>query len=102
MFGATLLKGYKLYKELGMGVFEENWQTLLIGNVVAFLVALLAIKFFISFVTKYGFRAFRLLPHHPLGRYSYRTAPRGQHLPRIVDGEAGPHRGGQRLPSTSL
>ena len=41
-----------------MGVFEENWQTLLIGNVVAFLVALLAIKFFISFVTKYGFRAF--------------------------------------------
>lgn len=58
MFGATLLKGYKLYKELGMGVFEENWQTLLIGNVVAFLVALLAIKFFISFVTKYGFRAF--------------------------------------------
>ena len=58
MFGATLLKGYKLYKELGMGVFEENWQTLLIGNVVAFIVALLAIKFFISFVTKYGFRAF--------------------------------------------
>ena len=58
MFGATLLKGYKLYKELGMGVFKENWQTLLIGNVVAFLVALLAIKFFISFVTKYGFRAF--------------------------------------------
>ena len=58
MFGATLLKGYKLYKELGMDVFEENWQTLLIGNVVAFLVALLAIKFFISFVTKYGFRAF--------------------------------------------
>ena len=58
MAGATLLKGYKLYKELGMGAFEENWQTLLIGNVVAFLVALLAIKFFISFVTKYGFRAF--------------------------------------------
>ena len=58
MAGATLLKGYKLYKELGMGVFKENWQTLLIGNVVAFLVALLAIKFFISFVTKYGFRAF--------------------------------------------
>ena len=58
MFGATLLKGYKLYKELGMQVFQENWQTLLIGNVVAFLVALLAIKFFIDFVTRYGFRAF--------------------------------------------
>ena len=58
MFGATLLKGYKLYKELGVAVFQENWQTLLIGNVVAFLVALLAIKFFIEFVTKYGFRVF--------------------------------------------
>ena len=41
-----------------MQVFQENWQTLLIGNVVAFLVALLAIKFFIDFVTRYGFRAF--------------------------------------------
>ena len=58
MFGATLLKGYKLYKELGVEVFQENWQTLLIGNVVAFLVALLAIKFFIEFVTKHGFRVF--------------------------------------------
>lgn len=58
MFGATLLKGYKLYKELGVEVFQENWQTLLIGNAVAFVVALLAIKFFIEFVTKYGFRVF--------------------------------------------
>jgi undecaprenyl-diphosphatase uppP len=58
MFGATLLKGYKLYKELGVEVFQENWQTLLIGNVVAFVVALLALKFFIEFVTKYGFRVF--------------------------------------------
>jgi undecaprenyl-diphosphatase len=31
---------------------------LIIGNIVAFVVALLAIKFFISFVTKYGFKAF--------------------------------------------
>lgn len=58
MFGATLLKGYKLYKELGVAVFQENWQTLLVGNLVAFVVALLAIKFFIEFVTKYGFRVF--------------------------------------------
>ena len=59
MFGATLLKAYKLYKAPAMsGVFEANWHTLLIGNVVAFIVALLAIKFFIDFVTKYGFRAF--------------------------------------------
>ena len=36
----------------------NNLDTLLIGNVVAFIVALLAIKFFISFVQKYGFQAF--------------------------------------------
>ena len=59
MFGATLLKAYKLYKDPAMSrVFEANWHTLLIGNVVAFVVALAAIKFFIDFVTKYGFRAF--------------------------------------------
>ena len=58
MFGATLLKGYKLYKELGVEIFRDNWQTLLVGNVVAFVVALLAIKFFIDFVAKYGFRHF--------------------------------------------
>ena len=57
-FGATLLKGYKLYKELGLSIFQENWQTLFIGNVVAFFVALLAIRYFIDFVNKYGFRAF--------------------------------------------
>lgn len=58
MFGATLLKAYKLYKTSGVEIFTDNWRTLLIGNVVAFLVALAAIKFFIGFVTKYGFRGF--------------------------------------------
>lgn len=33
-------------------------QTLLLGNLVAFIVAMLAIKFFINFLTKYGFRVF--------------------------------------------
>lgn len=58
MFGATLLKGYKLYKEGGIEIFVNNWETLLIGNVVGFVVALMAIKYFISFVTRYGFKAF--------------------------------------------
>lgn len=58
MFGATLLKAYKLYKTSGVEIFTDNWQTLLIGNVVAFVVALAAIKLFIGFVTKYGFRVF--------------------------------------------
>ena len=36
----------------------NNMTTLVVGNIVAFVVALLAIKFFISFVQKYGFKAF--------------------------------------------
>ena len=58
MFGATLLKAYKLYKGFGSAIFAENWQTLLIGNVVAFLLALVAIRFFINFLTRYGFKVF--------------------------------------------
>lgn len=42
----------------GMAILNENAGILVIGNVVAFVVALLAIKFFIGFVTKYGFKAF--------------------------------------------
>ena len=58
MFGATVYKMYKLLKEGGTTLIMDNINTLIIGNVVAFIVALLAIKFFISFVTKYGFKAF--------------------------------------------
>lgn len=36
----------------------HDLQVLLVGNVVAFLVAMLAIKFFINFLTKYGFKLF--------------------------------------------
>ena len=36
----------------------NNLQTLLLGSFVAFVVAILAIKFFINYVTKYGFAAF--------------------------------------------
>ncbi|MBQ8269706.1 MAG: undecaprenyl-diphosphate phosphatase [Bacteroidaceae bacterium] len=59
MFAATLFKILKLFLEPdGMNILKENFSTLLIGNIVAFVVAMLAIKFFISFVTKYGFKAF--------------------------------------------
>ena len=57
MFGATLLKAYKLYKS-GLDLYLDNWQALLIGNVVAFIVALVVIKYFIAFVGKYGFKLF--------------------------------------------
>jgi undecaprenyl-diphosphatase len=36
----------------------ENIQAFVAGNVVAFVVAILAIKFFINFLKKYGFRVF--------------------------------------------
>lgn len=58
MFGATVYKLYKLFKEGGSELIMNNLNTLIIGNVVAFVVALLAIKFFISFVQRYGFKAF--------------------------------------------
>ena len=58
MLAATVYKLYDLVKEGGMEIITDNLTTLLIGNAVAFIVALLAIKFFINFVTKYGFKAF--------------------------------------------
>lgn len=54
--------GYKLLKlilsDTGFELLQENVGSLILGNVVAFIVALLAIKFFIGFVTKYGFKLF--------------------------------------------
>ncbi|MEO5642378.1 MAG: undecaprenyl-diphosphate phosphatase [Bacteroidia bacterium] len=55
MFAAT---GYKLYKFYDMhgGFTGEQIKMLGIGNLVAFLVAIFAIKGFIGIVKKYGFR----------------------------------------------
>lgn len=54
--------GYKLLKlfmdPAGKTLLSDNLLTLLIGNVVAFIVAMAAIKFFIGYLTKYGFNAF--------------------------------------------
>ena len=58
MFAATGYKVLKLFLDGGTEILMNNMPALIIGNVVAFIVALLAIKFFISFVTKYGFKAF--------------------------------------------
>lgn len=58
MLGATLLKAYKLYKDGGMEIFRNNATTLILGNVIAFLVAMAAIRFFINYLTKYGFKLF--------------------------------------------
>ncbi len=59
MFAATVYKLWGLFSgPNGVELLRENIEALVIGNVVAFVVALLAIKFFIGFVTKYGFKAF--------------------------------------------
>lgn len=55
MLAATCYKLFKHYKETG-GFTGEEVKLLALGNVVAFLVAMMAIKFFISFLKKYGFR----------------------------------------------
>ena len=58
MFAATVYKMYKLFSDGGTEIIMNNLTALVVGNVVAFVVAMLAIKFFISYVTKYGFKAF--------------------------------------------
>ena len=54
--------GYKLYQLLkdpiNATMLKDNILLLIIGNVVAFVVAILAIRFFIDFLTRYGFKAF--------------------------------------------
>jgi undecaprenyl-diphosphatase len=57
MFGATVYKVYSFYK--AGGEFGSSEITLLaVGNIVAFIVAIIAIKSFIAFLTKHGFRIF--------------------------------------------
>lgn len=60
MFAATVLDLFKLFKsgEAAAVVTSGNMLSLIVGCIVAFVVALLAIKGFIDYLTKYGFRAF--------------------------------------------
>lgn len=57
MFGATAKKCYDYYKD-GFILTNDQINLLIIGNVIAFIVALLAIKTFIGFLTKNGFKIF--------------------------------------------
>lgn len=54
--GYKLLKTYKEHPEILTN--QNNLMLLAVGNVVAFIVALLAIRFFISYLQKYGFKLF--------------------------------------------
>ncbi|MFN0032813.1 MAG: undecaprenyl-diphosphate phosphatase [Flavobacteriales bacterium] len=56
--GAGLYKSYKAYKEVPQLYESDGITMLLAGNLVAFIVAMLAIKFFITYLTKHGFKVF--------------------------------------------
>jgi undecaprenyl-diphosphatase len=57
MFAATVYKLYNYIKE-GNVFGTDELTALAVGNIVAFIVALIAIKGFIHYVTKYGFKLF--------------------------------------------
>jgi undecaprenyl-diphosphatase len=57
MLGATVKKCYDYYKD-GLVLSHEQINFLIIGNIVAFIVALLAIKTFIGFLSRRGFKLF--------------------------------------------
>lgn len=57
MFGATAKKLFDFYKD-GYQIDAEEVRLLIIGNVVAFIIAMLAIKYFITFLQTRGFRLF--------------------------------------------
>ncbi len=54
--GYKLMKTYKTNPAILQN--KQNLVDLGIGNVIAFIVAMIAIKFFITFITKYGFKYF--------------------------------------------
>lgn len=57
MFAATAKKGYD-YLKVGGSFTSHEINLLIVGNVVAFIVALLAIKSFIGYLNKHGFKMF--------------------------------------------
>ncbi len=58
MFAATVKSLYDFIKDEGGTFTSDELMLLGVGNVIAFLVAMLAIRSFIQFLTKHGFKAF--------------------------------------------
>lgn len=57
MLGATVKKSYDYYKA-GFELTNDQVNLLIIGNVIGFIVAMIAIKTFIGFLQKHGFKIF--------------------------------------------
>jgi undecaprenyl-diphosphatase len=58
MFGATLKEIWDYHKHVSPTFTGEQIKFLVIGNIIAFVVAMLAIKTFITFLEKKGFKLF--------------------------------------------
>jgi undecaprenyl-diphosphatase len=58
MFAATAKKMLDYYLDGNLSFGNHEIVLLIIGNVVAFIVAMIAIKSFIGFLTKHGFLVF--------------------------------------------
>jgi len=58
MLAASVKTLYDVHKQNPEVFAKDNMTTLLIGSIVAFIVALLAIKFFIGYLQKHGFKLF--------------------------------------------
>ena len=58
MAGATLLDLVEMFEEGTNWATTTNIKLLLLGCIIAFLVAIFAMKWFVAFLTKYGFTAF--------------------------------------------
>ena len=58
MAGATLLDLIEMFGEDATWATPHNITMLIVGSVVAFVVAMLAMKWFVGFITKFGFKAF--------------------------------------------
>jgi len=57
MLAATVKELHGQWKA-GQGVSQHEWGLLLLGSAVAFVVALLAVRAFVGYLTKHGFQAF--------------------------------------------
>ena len=57
MLAATVYKLYQFYGD-GYSFGSHEWTPLILGNVVAFIIAIFAMRSFVQFLTRNGFRLF--------------------------------------------
>src|SRR5699024_11698397 len=57
MIGTSVVKLYKFFQE-GYTFTPQGINVLIIGNLVGFVVAIVAIRSFIGYLSKYGFKVF--------------------------------------------